>query len=255
VVHAAFESSALRAPLDVEEVALLHRRQAQRAAGLLLQGTSRGRQVAAGGRDAARFQHSTPAPELEKKKRVAHKCWTCRRGFASAAKLMNHERNSVLHKRNLAAQAKHVGGKCIVTARAAAVHAQPPAPRDRAGERRRLHGQPETHADSQGANASALRLKLQRSASQIANASEADAVAARTSAASTTTPIQTTDSTNIGLRMLKKMGWSAGAGLGKNGTGIASPIDVASAASTRRRGVGAPPPAALPQRKRRRGRR
>ena len=255
VVHAAFESTASANCLVDAEGALLHRRKAQRAAGLLPRGTSRGVDVSAGRRNTVRFQHSTLTPECEKKKRMAHKCWTCRRGFASAAKLMRHERNSALHKRNLAARAKDVGGESLVAAGAAAVHAQPPPPRDRAGERRRLHGQPETHADSQGANASALRLKLRRSASQNSNASKADAVAARASAASTTTPIETTDSTNIGLRMLKKMGWSSGEGLGKNGTGIALPIDAASSASTQRRGVGAPLSAALPQRKRRRGRR
>ncbi|KAJ5768111.1 G-patch domain protein [Penicillium manginii] len=124
-------------------------------------------------------------------------CYLCMRQFKSTANVNRHERLSALHRENLRnEQAKSRGmGKLIKHG------IVPPTAeyRDRARERRKAFGR----GGKAGTGAGAARPKP--SAPQ-----EEDEP-----------PVQTTSK---GASLLSKMGWSAGSGLGAQGTGVTAPI-------------------------------
>lgn len=123
-------------------------------------------------------------------------CYLCMRQFKSTANVNRHERLSALHRENLQnEQAKSRGmGKLIKHG------IVPPTAeyRDRARERRKAFGRGKL-----GAGAGAARPK------PSAPKEEEEP------------PVQTTSK---GASLLSKMGWSAGSGLGAQGTGVTAPI-------------------------------
>ncbi|CAI7670627.1 unnamed protein product [Penicillium pancosmium] len=125
-------------------------------------------------------------------------CYLCMRQFKSTANVNRHERLSALHRENLQnEQAKSRGmGKLIKHG------IVPPTAeyRDRARERRKAFGRGKLGA---GTGAGAARPK------PSAPKEEEEP------------PVQTTSK---GASLLSKMGWSAGSGLGAQGTGVTAPI-------------------------------
>lgn len=123
-------------------------------------------------------------------------CYLCMRQFKSTANVNRHERLSALHRENLQnEEAKSRGmGKLIKHG------IVPPTAeyRDRARERRKAFG-----VGKMGAGAGAARPK------PSAPKEEEEP------------PVQTTSK---GASLLSKMGWSAGSGLGAQGTGVTAPI-------------------------------
>jgi RNA-binding protein 5/10 len=126
-------------------------------------------------------------------------CLLCRRQFNSAEQLIRHENESKLHAENLAKQQ---------------AAAQEPAYRDRAAERRAVQGEsippPGTRVRSDSVDASAPSSSNRRVGTEVS------AVLATSSEAA---PVFM-DSVNPGNVLLRKMGWSEGKGLGKEGTQI-----------------------------------
>uniref|UniRef100_A0A915DVB9 RNA-binding protein 5 n=1 Tax=Ditylenchus dipsaci TaxID=166011 RepID=A0A915DVB9_9BILA len=138
-------------------------------------------------------------------------CLLCRRQFGSVEILNKHVQLSDLHKTNVAAKIRELQQN------------QPPvsssckrndsAYRDRAKERRSLHGY-----DPSG----------------LTGAKEAETDVKSTEAIAAYKAAVPLDESNIGNKMLKSMGWSEGQGLGRNLQGIVNPVT----AEQRVQGVG-----------------
>lgn len=140
-------------------------------------------------------------------------CILCRRKFASLEKLQQHEKLSALHKENLAKKA--------AAADTAAKEAQQESEkyRDRSKERRLMHG---THAAPESSHAEALL------AHSLGGSSSAE-----TKPAEVIRPEETLNGANVGNKLLQKLGWKSGGGLGRsanqeNAMGNGSTKDVAS---------------------------
>ncbi|OKL62780.1 hypothetical protein UA08_01858 [Talaromyces atroroseus] len=122
-------------------------------------------------------------------------CYLCMRQFKSAAEVNRHERLSQLHRDNL-------NNEAFITRALAKLEKHrndPPTAeyRDRAKERRHAFG----------------------SSRQTQNKAKPAAAVAVKEDEPTTIPAQ-----SKGAALLSKMGWSAGSGLGAQGTGISAPI-------------------------------
>uniref|UniRef100_A0A7R9W9B1 G-patch domain-containing protein n=1 Tax=Pseudictyota dubia TaxID=2749911 RepID=A0A7R9W9B1_9STRA len=137
-------------------------------------------------------------------------CLLCRRKFASLEKLRQHERVSALHKQNLAkkkaaaeeeAKKKKEGSNGTSTAAVTA----PPSPavdyRDRAKERRALFG-PDAAA---GAKPDEEPVVLGPDLDRARAVASAEVVA----------PHESLGESNIGNKMLQKLGWKRGGALGR----------------------------------------
>lgn len=127
-------------------------------------------------------------------------CMLCKRAFPSADVLTKHLKMSNLHKENLQKYKMTQGILDIGAANAAALNY-----RDRAKERRKKYGE----ADPVPVNRSKERFQREM---------EKQASIAQTYQASTLAS-QPISEGNIGNKLLQKMGWKAGSGLGKSNQG------------------------------------
>jgi hypothetical protein len=119
-------------------------------------------------------------------------CYLCMRQFKSSANVNRHERLSQLHRDNLQNEEAKARGMAKLVKHG--IIQQPSSEyRDRARERRQAFGRTKTGARQ-----------------KPAAPKDEDAP-----------PVQTTSK---GASLLSKMGWSAGSGLGAQGTGVTAPI-------------------------------
>jgi len=127
-------------------------------------------------------------------------CVLCRRKFATLEKLVQHENLSALHKENLAKK---------VAADAAKKKAQQESDtsyRDRSKERRQMFGS--DAPESSSSHAEAL----------LAHSLGSGAAPERTNPAEIIRPEETLNNdTNVGNKLLQKMGWKSGEALGRSG--------------------------------------
>lgn len=129
-------------------------------------------------------------------------CVLCRRKFATVEKLQQHEKLSALHQENLAKKA------AAEAAAASSKKTQQEADtyRDRSKERRDMYGGA-SHAASSSSHAEALL------AHSLGSSSSAD----RTKPTEIIRPEDTLNNdTNVGNKLLQKMGWKSGEALGKD---------------------------------------
>jgi len=166
-------------------------------------------------------------PEFEYADLKKMACLLCSRMFKAVEQLRRHNTESDLHKKNLVDSAlREVALTKAAAAREAAKASTPqpegdsaPKYRDRALERRVIYGQPDvpvpTPSDSTGGGSSHKR-----------KFAEGPAPAPRVP-----TPPPAIhpgeDENNVGNKLLKKMGWSSGSGLGVSGEGRVAPIPTA----------------------------
>ncbi|KKK21990.1 hypothetical protein ARAM_005066 [Aspergillus rambellii] len=118
-------------------------------------------------------------------------CYLCMRQFKTMADVNRHERLSQLHRGNL--QKEDVITKAMGKLIKHGIVPQPPEYRDRARERRQAFGRSKT------------------TTTKPAPAAEPESP-------------PPAESTSKGASLLSKMGWSAGTGLGAQGTGMTAPI-------------------------------
>jgi len=134
-------------------------------------------------------------------------CLLCRRKFASVEKLEQHEKLSALHKENLAKKtAAGAAEKSSKQKEAEALY------RDRSKERRMMHGDLASfHSSGPSSRAEAIL-------------AQADGSRASTTAVVKTTEIirpedDTLGDTNVGNKLLQKLGWKSGDTLGRKEDG------------------------------------
>lgn len=121
-------------------------------------------------------------------------CYLCMRQFKSSAEVNRHERLSQLHRTNL--QNEELKAKAMgKLVKHGIVQQSTTEYRDRAKERRQAFGSVKTSAKAKPAPAPVPKEEEP--------------------------PIQTTSK---GASLLNKMGWSAGTGLGAQGTGVTAPV-------------------------------
>ncbi|EJU05772.1 hypothetical protein DACRYDRAFT_75153 [Dacryopinax primogenitus] len=160
--------------------------------------------------EADKFEYGDP---------VAFACFLCSRKFTSVDQLRRHDQESDLHKARDQANLKdeklrEVAQKKADTARAKHQEDQAPKYRDRASERREIYGQPDVPPPD-ALNTSTSGKKRRAS-----------------SPSPPPPPVALgKDENNIGNKLLKKMGWAEGTGLGTEGEGIVDPIETALYAS------------------------
>ena len=132
-----------------------------------------------------------------------HCCYLCLRQFDDAAEINKHERLSDLHRQNLKDEGKVAKAKAKLEKHGITV---PPSPvpeqtmeyRDRARERRKIHGVVNKKGEQVG---------TKPKASRASSDDEAPATAK-----------------SKGASLLSKMGYTAGQGLGASGEGMIAPI-------------------------------
>lgn len=126
-------------------------------------------------------------------------CLLCRRKFATLEKLVQHENLSALHKENLAK-------KVAADAAKKAQKQESESYRDRSRERRQMFGS--DAPDSSSSHAEAL----------LAHSLGSGAAPERTKPAEIIRPEETLNNdTNVGNKLLQKMGWKSGEALGRSG--------------------------------------
>ncbi|KAL4873553.1 hypothetical protein BDV12DRAFT_80616 [Aspergillus spectabilis] len=118
-------------------------------------------------------------------------CYLCMRQFKTMADVNRHERLSQLHRGNL--QKEELVTKATNKLIKHGIIPPPPEYRDRARERRKAFGRSKT-------------------------------ATAKPAAVPEREPSPPAESTSKGASLLSKMGWSAGTGLGAQGTGMTAPI-------------------------------
>ncbi|KAG9053337.1 hypothetical protein FS842_008332 [Serendipita sp. 407] len=161
-------------------------------------------------------------------------CYLCARQLKSQEQLKRHVKESDLHKKNLLNEAlqetarekvaKVRGTNDTSTAGGGAKSVY----RDRASERRVIHGQPDAPLPepSRGIGAGSA------GPGQGAGSKKIKDVPLSPPAPPTPPPKEPAkDENNIGNKLLKKMGWSEGTGLGLSGEGRVDPIQTAIYAS------------------------
>ncbi|KAL3773900.1 hypothetical protein ACHAW5_005345 [Stephanodiscus triporus] len=120
-------------------------------------------------------------------------CVLCRRKFADLDKLQKHERLSALHRENLA---KKDAAAAVARDAARQKQESEASYRDRSKERRMMYG---SHVAPESSHAEALL------AHSLGSASVAEVIR----------PESTLNDTNVGNKLLQKMGWSSGESLGR----------------------------------------
>lgn len=157
-------------------------------------------------------------------------CFLCSRQFKTLDQLKRHNAESDLHKKNLAdtslvesakkkAAATHQVQMASTTS-ATDTEAGAPKYRDRASERRVIYGQPDAPVPSNELGAGTSGANGRRKHAEGPSPPPK---------APTPPPVLNPgeDDNNVGNKLLKKMGWSAGTGLGLNGEGRVDPIKTA----------------------------
>lgn len=134
-------------------------------------------------------------------------CVLCRRKFANVEKLRQHEKLSTLHKENLAKQAAATSS--VTTATDASLvkkeGEEETTYRDRSKERRLLYG---SHVAPQSSHAEAL---LAHSFGPSSNSTSSEAKQTQV-----IRPEDTLNDTNVGNKLLQKLGWKSGETLGRS---------------------------------------
>ena len=157
-----------------------------------------------------------PSPPSDVKTTVSGQpmCVLCRRKFANVEKLRQHEKLSMLHKENLAKTASSASAVVAgPTTNASHVskegeESETSSYRDRSKERRLMYG---SHVLSQS-HAEALLAHSRGPSSTSTSASEVKHIN------QTIRPEETLNDTNVGNKLLQKLGWKSGETLGRNTT-------------------------------------
>jgi len=168
-------------------------------------------------------------------------CYLCSRQLKTLDQLRRHNAESDLHKKNLqdlklrdVAKTKALAAHEAANPSAAAEEPDTsPKYRDRALERRVIYGQPDIPAPPSQQQQTAGE-------SSTVNLKRKFASSAAGPPAPSPPPLIVhpgDDDNNVGNKLLKKMGWAAGTGLGVSGEGRVAPIETAMFAS--RAGLGA----------------
>ncbi|GJJ11996.1 hypothetical protein Clacol_006234 [Clathrus columnatus] len=133
-------------------------------------------------------------------------CLLCSRRFKSLDQLGRHNKESDLHKNNY----KDATLRQVAAQKVQALKTPPPQPkyRDRASERRILHNQPEVPHPEPSSH------RKHRTPTPPPSPPAPGLAPAK-------------DENNIGNKLLKKMGWSEGTGLGTEGDGRVDPVTTA----------------------------
>jgi G-patch domain len=129
-------------------------------------------------------------------------CYLCARQFKTEAEVNKHERMSDLHRENL--RNDELKAKAMTKLAKAGLLEEGSEYRDRARERRKAFGQPSKPKPGAGKAGPEAKSKSE------AGGGGGDEEAAR--------------GPSKGASLLGKMGWSAGQGLGAQGTGVTAPI-------------------------------
>lgn len=153
--------------------------------------------AAYGGESDSSEEEETPINDLEFLDYTKLICSLCKRQLNSADALTKHAQLSVLHKQNLEARIKK---KKIETAEKTVY-------RDRAKERRMKYGDPD---EPQPSKLKEKYLKSRELVDLPVSASVSEPIGAE----------------NVGNRLLQKMGWTEGQGLGKSNQGRTTIIQV-----------------------------
>ncbi|KAL7427386.1 hypothetical protein ACHAXM_003166 [Skeletonema potamos] len=132
-------------------------------------------------------------------------CLLCRRKFASVEKLEQHEKLSALHKENLAKKTAESAETFSKQKEAEAVY------RDRSKERRMMHGDL-TSSHSYGPASRAEAILAQADGSRTSNT-------AAMKITEIIRPEDTLGNTNVGNKLLQKLGWKSGDALGRKEDG------------------------------------
>jgi RNA-binding protein 5/10 len=150
-------------------------------------------------------------------------CTLCRRQFTSPELLQRHERESKLHAENLAKSKLSQDSESAVY-------------RDRASERRAIHGQSEIPEDILDPgrrddifNSGERRKRRAGSVTDLM----VDNSSALVAASSVPPPVLSDDVNNPGNQLLRRMGWNEGTGLGKDSSGRVESIAESVSASGR----------------------
>lgn len=134
-------------------------------------------------------------------------CFLCQRQFADGAALLRHAQDSALHAANFDSYMKRAAETELTQARA-----RDPSTiaqyRDRAAERRDTFGEDEQEVQRLREQREQRRLQRQDKGVKPPIAS-AEAL---------------TSEYSVGAKLLRKMGWKEGEGLGREGSGIVEPI-------------------------------
>ncbi|KIJ37732.1 hypothetical protein M422DRAFT_781617 [Sphaerobolus stellatus SS14] len=151
---------------------------------------------------------TTPQDEFEFSDVKGLACLLCSRKFKTLEQLGRHNKESDLHKKNY----KDANLREIAAQKMKSLKTPPPQPkyRDRALERRILHNQPDIPLPEPNASGPGLR-KHSEDPPQPAPPPPPPVAPAK-------------DENNIGNKLLKKMGWSEGTGLGTDGEGRVDPM-------------------------------
>lgn len=148
-------------------------------------------------------------------------CYICRRQFTSAALLQRHEQESELHKQNLA-KAQAAGENAADESQKPNSESLGPTYRDRASERRAIHGTSDIPIISdRGRGRGGYGGRGGRG--DQSNGTHADIPSSLPPGVVETINLAS-DTSNPGNQLLRKMGWSEGGGLGKDGQGIEVPV-------------------------------
>ncbi|KAL6307896.1 hypothetical protein BKA93DRAFT_766391 [Sparassis latifolia] len=162
---------------------------------------------------ATKAKSLTPAPvenEFEFADTHAMTCLLCARQFKSLEQLRRHNKESDLHKKNH----KDVSLREVARRKAEAARAKVEQPkyRDRASERRVMHNQPDIPLSSE---------------TSVSHGKKRHAEGPPPSSPPPLPVNPGQDSSNVGNKLLKMMGWKEGTGLGTDGEGRVEPIQTA----------------------------
>ncbi|KAI0702329.1 hypothetical protein BC835DRAFT_1321578 [Cytidiella melzeri] len=162
---------------------------------------------------------STPIPstesEFEYSDTTALSCLLCSRKFNTLDQLKRHNKESDLHKKNY--KDPNLREVAREKAKAAKAKVEQPKYRDRASERRIMHNQPDIPLP-----------ETSTAAAKPSNVKKRFAEGPPPPASPPPPPVKLgEDTSNVGNKLLRMMGWTEGTGLGQGGEGRVEPIQTA----------------------------